>query len=176
MPLPWGWVATRCRFQHVFSTVSSLRSTPQIGSLLLVTVPWWLPSGDQTWQAGKSTRIGGFKRKITGLNSISSIAMFDYRRGKKAPLKKTPHAGPSVMRSSSESSFSGSKKPMNMCPNGPHVLTKLCIASCTPCDLSIPIFVAQSIYPFLLVFLQEFRGEVLASATAPRWQSPNGCG
>ena len=38
------------------------------------------PCGNETWQAGKSTRNGAFNRKITELKSVSSIAMFDYWR------------------------------------------------------------------------------------------------
>ena len=34
----------------------------------------------QAWQAGKSIENGGFNRKISELNSGSSIAMFDYWR------------------------------------------------------------------------------------------------
>ena len=38
------------------------------------------PSGNRTWLAGKSTINGGFKRKITELNSEFSMAMFEHQR------------------------------------------------------------------------------------------------
>ena len=41
---------------------------------------WDLPSGNETLLAGKSPRIGGFRRKITDRWSIFQQAMFDYQR------------------------------------------------------------------------------------------------
>jgi hypothetical protein len=39
-----------------------------------------LPSGNQTWLAGKSPTTGGFDGTITEVNGGFSIAAFDYRR------------------------------------------------------------------------------------------------
>ena len=39
-----------------------------------------IPSGNQTWHLEIHYFHGGFNRKITELNSVSSLAMFDYRR------------------------------------------------------------------------------------------------
>ena len=48
-------------------------------------VTWqWLPSGNQTWLAGKSILNGGLSGKIIykwSINGGCSIAMFDYREG-----------------------------------------------------------------------------------------------
>ena len=50
----------------------------------------WLPSGLQTWLAGRSPINGGFDRKITGKWSIFQRAMFHYRMIEGGTLNSGP--------------------------------------------------------------------------------------
>ena len=66
-----------CTYIYIYTHTHNHRYR---GVRALATISEALPSGNQTWLAGRYPMNGGFHGKLTDKWSIFQHAMFDYRR------------------------------------------------------------------------------------------------